>query len=250
MAQYVPLDPQQHKALRVKSHSGFAFAQTQNHCALNVHEFGAAASSFPVMYMKDPQQGQFRAVALFGLVAGNNLYCAGDDWLGVYVPDTFGRRPFDLGPDPEQEKTLTLNIDQQSDYLSETEGEALYAADEPTQFLQRVQQKMAEYYQQEKLSHEFLKLLLDNKLLKEMALLIDFADGKKNRVVGLYTIDEEALRQLDDETVLALNQRNFLMPMYAMLNSLIQINRLIKLHNNSAQPKILAVNMRSEQGEM
>lgn len=250
MSNYVLLDQTKHQDLKIKSHTNYAFAQNQHHSSVVVHEFAAAASSFPIVYMKDTQTGQFRAVAMFSLVSGKNLFFSDTEWLGVYVPSAFLRHPFELGPDPAQEKTLTLYLDEQSDYITADEGEALYQDKEPSQFLQSVQNKMAEYYQQESLSHQFTQKLLSLNLLKEIELLIDFADGKKSRVKGIYTIDEEALRALDDETILALNKQNFLLPIHAMLSSLTQINRLIKLHNNSAEPKILGVQMRVDAEEV
>lgn len=244
MSKYVLLDPAKHQDVKIKSHNNFAFSEHQHHASLVVHEFGAAASSFPVVYMKDPQQGQFRAVAMLSLLAGENLFFGKQEWQGVHVPYAFLRHPFELGPDPTQDKTLTIYIDEQSDYLSESDGEALYQQGEASQSLQKIQSTMAEYYQQEQLTHQFTQQLLDGNLLKEIEFVMGFADGKKTRVKGIYTIDEEALRQLDDAAILQFNKQNFLLPMHSILSSLIQVNRLIKLHNQRAENKILGVQMR------
>ncbi|MFQ3236983.1 MAG: hypothetical protein ACI9C4_002558 [Paraglaciecola sp.] len=244
MSHYVLLDPVKHQDIKIKPHDDFAFTQKQHQVSLAVHEFGAAASSFPVVYMKDPEQGQFRAVAMLGLVAGENVFLSEQEWLAIYIPSTLLRKPFELGPDPSQDKTLTIYIDEQSDYISQTEGEALYQNSEPSQFLLQVQSKMAEYYQQEQLTHQFTQQLLQHNLLKEIELVIEFADGKKTRAKGIYTIDEEGLRKLSGPLILELHENNFLLPIHGMLSSLIQINRLIKLHNNRSENKILGVQMR------
>jgi hypothetical protein len=250
MPQYVLLDPTKHQTVKIKKHADFAFAQKQHHSALVVHEFASAASSFPIVLMKDNETGQFRSVAMFSLISGENSFYNKDEWQGVHVPYAFLRHPFELGPDPEQDKTLTLYLDEKSEYLSDTHGEALYADNQASLFLQSVQSKMAEYYQQERLSHDFIQCLLGLNLLKEIELLVDYSDSKKNRIKGIYTIDEEALRQLSDESVLALNKQNYLLPIHAMLSSLSQINRLIKLHNKHAEPKINGVQMRVNAEEM
>lgn len=244
MSNYVLLDPAQHQDIKIKPHSNFAFSEHQHHASLVVHEFGAAASSFPVVYMKEPTQGQFRAVAMLSLVAGANPFFTEQEWLAVHVPSAFLRKPFEFGPDPVQEKTLTIYIDEQSDYLSQSEGEALYQNGEPSQFLLQIQQKMAEYYQQEQLTHQFTQQLLKLNLLKEIELMMEFSDGKKTQVKGIYTIDEEALRQLPEADILDLNKKNFLLPIHAILSSLIQVNRLIKQHNYRSESKILGVQMR------
>lgn len=244
MSNYVLLDPATHQDIKIKPHNNFAFSKHQHHASLVVHEFGAAASSFPVVYMKEPTQGQFRAVALLSLLAGDNVFFTEQEWLAVHVPSAFLRKPFELGPDPTQDKTLTIYIDEQSDYISQTEGEALYQNGEATKFLQQIQSKMGEYYQQEQLTHQFTQKLLALNLLKEIELTIDFKDGKKTRVKGIYTVDEEALRQLPESTVLELNNHNFLLPIHAILSSLIQINRLIKQHNYRLENTISGVQMR------
>lgn len=244
MSNYVLLDPAKHQDLKIKSHSNFAFSQHQHQVSLVVHEFGAAASSFPVVYMKEPQQGQFRAVGMLSLIAGENHFYNEKEWQGVHLPYAFLRKPFELGPDPNQEKTLTLYIDEESDYVNKVEGEALFQKGEASQFLQQIQSKMAEYYQQEQLTHQLTQRLLELNLLKEIELLIEFIDGKKTAIKGIYTVNEEVLRQLDDTRVLQLNKDNFLLPIHAMSLSLIQVNRLIKQHNKHSENKILGVQMR------
>jgi hypothetical protein len=211
--------------------------------ALTVNEFGHASSSYPIVFMKDPKQGQFRAVAMLGLMPGKNLFYSEQEWLGIHVPDAILRAPFELGPDPTQDKTLTLYIDEQSEYVSIEQGEALFDGQEPTQFLYQVQQKVADYYQNELATQQFTQQLIEHKLLHEIDLLVAFDDGKKNRFKGMYTINEEALRELSDDTVLAFSKLNYLMPVHAMLASLNNLNRLMKLHNKSFQPKISGIQM-------
>jgi len=249
MSNYVLLDPEKHQDIKIKPHSNFAFSKNQHHASLVVHEFGAAASSFPVVYMKEPTQGQFRAVGLLGLVAGHNVFFTEQEWLAVHVPSAFLRAPFELGPDPEKDKTLTIYINEQSDYVNNSQGEALFQNGEPSQFLHQVQDKMSEYYQQEQVSHEFTQKLLFLSLLKEIELIINFSDGKKTRVKGIYTIDEEALRKLPDTDIVELNKQNYLLPIHAMLSSLVQVNRLIKHHNHCSENTILGVQMRANAGE-
>lgn len=244
MSNFVLLDPAVHQDIKIKAHSNFAFSKNQNLVSLVVHEFGAAASSFPVVYLKEPQQGQFRAVAMLSLITGENHFYSEQEWQAVHLPYAFMRTPFELGPDPKQEKTLSLYIDEQSDYVNDLEGEVLYLDGEPSQFLQQVQSKMAEYYQQEQLTHQFTQQLLKHNLLKEIELLIEFVDGKKTGIKDIYTIDEEVLRQLDDTTILELNKDNFLLPIHGISSSIIQVNRLIKQHNNRSENKILGVQMR------
>jgi hypothetical protein len=250
MSQFVLLDPKQHQNIRINAHDKFIHTANHHQAALTVNEFGHASTSYPVVFMKDPKRGQFRATAMLGLMPGKNLFYSEQEWHGTHIPDAILRTPFELGPDPAQDKTLTLYIDEQSEYVSSEEGDALFEGEEPTQLLRQVQQKISDYYQNELATQQFLQLLIEHKLLHEIDLLVAFEDGKKNRFKGTYTINEEALRDLNDETVLAFNKQNYLLPVHAMLTSLSNFNRLIKLHNNSERPKITGIQMQVPQEEI
>lgn len=250
MPQYALLSPEQHNELKIQPKCNFSYAAKQHQAPLTANEFGFAASSFPVVFMKDPVQGQFRPVVLFALVAGHNLFVKDNEWLGTFVPSAMLRQPFELGPDPQQEKSLTLYIDEKSGYVSDTQGEPLYEQGQPTQYLLQVQKNIADYYQNELDTHDFTQHLLHYALLREMELLIDFNDDTKTRVKGLYTIDEEKLGKLPDTDVLALNRKNYLVPIHAMLTSIHQLNRLITLHNSCLQPTVRGVQMRTVTEEL
>lgn len=243
MPKYVLLDPKQHHRIKIVSHGNFSHTIEKHQVPLTVNEFGHASSSYPIVFMKDPKMGQFRSVAMLGVMQGKNLFYDDNEWLAIHVPDAILRAPFELGPAPNQDKTLTLYLDEQSDYVSEEQGEALFDEQQPTQFLNKVQQKFADYYQVELATQEFTKQLIKHRLLQEIDLLVTFDDGKKNRLKGLYTINEEVLRELSDDIVLAFNKLNYFLPIHAMLASLNNLNRLIKLHNKSFNPKISGIQM-------
>ena len=92
--------------------------------------------------------------------------------------------------------------------------------------------------------------MLENKLLKEIELMVAYQDDNIKRVKGLYTIDEEALSKLDSDTILSFFKRNLFIPIYAMLGSLTQFNRLMKLNNqNDTLRKITRLQMRTPEKE-
>jgi hypothetical protein len=79
--------------------------------------------------------------------------------------------------------------------------------------------------------------------------VVQYEDAGSIKIKGIYTINESALRLLSDVLVIDFNQRDYLMAIHAMLASLGQVNRLIKLHNGSEEPKIAGVQMRIDSGE-
>ena len=57
---------------------------------------------------------------------------------------------------------------------------------------------------------------------------------------GMHTIDETKLQQLSNDDLAALNKQGYLMPIHAMLMSIIQLNSLIQKHNNIESNKTIS----------
>lgn len=248
MTNLVPLNNVQHKGVKIVSRSNFSDVANKNSMSLTAEEIAAAASSFPTVLIKDANTATFHCVALFGFEAGQNLFCidGASRWEGLYIPMAIQRAPFSLGPDPEQDKTLMLYLDEGSEQISQHSGSALYEENGvETAFLKSVTKQMSDYFNAELVTQKFVSTLLEKDLVKEIELLIQFDSERTKRIKGLYTINEEKLNELDEETVVAFFKQNFFVPIYAMLNSITQLNRLFRLHNNVASEKILSLNMRA-----
>jgi len=252
MKNVVPLNKIKHHELSIAPRKSFSDVAKTNSIELTVDELSAAASSFPIAFIKDPNSGNFHCVALLAFEAGLNLYCAEnpEHWEGVYVPSAMRREPFSLGPDPDLDKNLIVYIDENSQQISKTEGNSLYDIEGgETGFLKSINKQLSDYYNAELQSQNFLATLLDNKLLKEIELLIKFESDRTKRIKGLYTINEELLRSLDNETIVTFFEQNFFVPIYSMLNSITQFNRLMRLHNKVSSERISNLNMRSVDGD-
>ena len=165
---------------------------------------------------------------------------------------TIGRNDvtFSIGPAGEEDNTPTMHIHEASQLVSETEGRALFDSEGETAFLKSMQTKLSEHYQNQVFTRDFINLLLEHNLLKEIELIVTYQDEKLRRVKGLYTINEEELAKLDQDTVMSFFKRNLFVPIYAMLSSLTQFNRLMKLNNqNEALAKITRLQMRTPDAE-
>jgi hypothetical protein len=166
MSNYVLLDAAKLQKKKLLPHTNFNHSAEQHHVPLTINEFAQASTSFPVVFMKDPQEGKFHAAALLGLIAGKNLHFTQSDWLATYVPASILRAPFELGPDLQNDKTLTLYVDQDSQYISENEGQTLFDGENPSQSLLQVQKVFADYFKDEIATQKFIAQLLKYNLLK------------------------------------------------------------------------------------
>lgn len=249
MPNYVLLDAAKHQKKKLLPHTNFNHSAQQHHAPLTIDEFVQASSSFPVVFMKDPQEGKLHATALLGIIAGKNLHFTQSDWLATYVPASLLRTPFELGPDLQNDKTLTLYVDEDSEYLSEDEGQALFDGQNQTQSLLQVQKVFANYFKNEIETQKFIAQLLKYNLLTEIELVVQYENSSSIKIKGIYTINQSALGLLSDALVIDFNKKDYLTAIHAMLASLGQVNRLIKLHNSSEEQKIAGVQMRIDSGE-
>ncbi|WP_395339130.1 SapC family protein [Ningiella sp. W23] len=243
----VLLSSEAHKATKVAQREDFADFSDENLLSITIDEFAHAASSFPLVFIKNGNTGEFHSCALTGFEAGNNVYCATDNtqWEGIYVPKVIRRVPFSLGLDPNADKSLTVYVDENSSALSTEHGQALFDEQgEETAFLKSVKQELVHFYNAELASQAFIKTLLDNKLLKEIEVIMQFDSSRSKRIKGLYTIEEEQLAALDESTIASFFKQQYFAPIYTMLASITQLNRMLRLHNQCMPEKITSLNMR------
>jgi hypothetical protein len=72
-----------------------------------------------------------------------------------------------------------------------------------------------------------------------------FESQSKQKLAGIYVIDEVKLQQLSGEQLQELNVKGFLAPLYTMLSSLNQFNTLIR-SNNELDPDNKIVRLKME----
>ncbi|WP_100657627.1 SapC family protein [Alteromonas flava] len=250
MSKTTPLNAESHAKTKVKPREDFLDVNNQNFISLTADEFSSAASSFPIMLIKNGQNGQFHAIALTAFEEGQNLFCgqAGQQWEGVYIPKAMQRVPFVLGPDPDKENSVTTHLIDENPRVNEQDGQALFdESGQATGFLQGVEKQLADFYHMERATQQFIKALLTHNLLKEYEVLVRFASDRTKRIKGFYNIDEERLNSLSVEVAADFFKQGFFAPIYAMLSSVTQFNRLLRLQNNQSDDSIVQLNMRAAQ---
>lgn len=242
---YIPLDKDQHSALKVNLQHNFNFAKDTHLAATTIREFAGIASCMPIVFVKEPQQGSLHTIAMFGFEQGTNLFFKEDKWLAHVMPLSIQRYPFDVRPDGDK---LGVYIDEKADVVGE-EGEALFTeAGEPSEFLKSRHQMLGDIANSEIMTQKFIKELQALNLLDEVQLTIQYASGQKRNVTGLTIINEQRLNELSDEQTLEMKKAGYLGAAYAMLLSLGQLNRLVQLSTNSEQP-IVNIQLGAPQAE-
>ena len=86
------------------------------------------------------------------------------------------------------------------------------------------------------LTQRFIQKVVELELLDAIQIRLTYKDGQQRNVTGMYSINEKRLMELPEEKVLELHKQGFLGALYAVMMSLGQLNRLVELSNDTANP--------------
>jgi hypothetical protein len=230
----VPVNIERHAKKKIKQVEGFDFAAGFHIASVMMHEFARAAAIYPIVFIEDKQQDEFRPVVLLGLDANENLFVGpGGKWQASYVPAIIRRYPFALAR-TDKEGQFTVCIDEGSALVSEEEGNAMFDdKGAPTQVIDNVKRYLGELQQMEVISQAFCKFLSEHNMFTPLNMRVRDNDRIKN-ITGCYVINEERLNNLSDELFKEMRDKRYLPAIYAQLISLAQIDRLVMLKDERA----------------
>jgi len=227
--QLVPVNKARHANKKIKQVKGFGFAAPFHIASVMVHEFTRASAIYPLVFLEDKIQDQFRPVALLGFNEGENLFIgAGGKWEASYIPAIIRRYPFALAQTDQQDQ-FTVCLDEGSDLVSEIDGVPLFTANgEPSEAIENVKRYLGELQQMDALTREFCKYFAEHNLFTPLNMRVRQGENAKN-INGCWVINEERLNTLSNELFLDMRQKHYLPAVYAHLMSLAQVERLMTL---------------------
>jgi hypothetical protein len=228
---HVVLNKDVHGSKRIKPLSSFDFLAKFPVVEVVMGEFSAAASVYPIFFVE--REGSYAPIALLSLIDGQNMFVEPDGrWSGLYMPAAFRRYPFTIGPgEVNGQAGPALLIDEDS--LSDSEGEAIFAADgqeEAATPLGRVLRLIAETDRSHAQTRALIAELKEVDVIRQADLSVNL-DGQKHNIAGLYGVDEERLRGLSDEVFLKLRHSGALTLAHIQMQSVGQVQRLVQRHN-------------------
>lgn len=229
---FVPLDKATHKSTKVATQLNFMFAKTAHISAATINEFAQLASAMPLFLIKNPSDS-YSAIAMLGFEQEQNLFLLGERWEAAHVPMNIQRYPFDIRPNGDK---LGVYIDENSDLVGDVDGEPLFVGEEPSEYLKSRQQFLANLANSEMMTKTFIDKLVALDLVEEVQILLQYKDGAKRNVTGVFGINERKLLDLNAEQVADFHKNGLLGAAYAMMLSAGQLSRLVELSNQTANP--------------
>jgi hypothetical protein len=212
----VPINNATHRTLKILESQGFPHARNQHMAILAACEIMSSSINYPVVFTKHPETGRFLCLALFGLESGENLFFDKDSWNATYIPMNITRAPFAMVESGKGDDTMLICIDEDSPYISETEGAALFdKGGNQTEFLDNVVSSLSDMKSNERHTQLFTEKLVDMRLLVPIS-----------------------------EQLLDLYKADYLGPIYSLINSLELLNRLVVLRNMTSNKSITNIQLK------
>jgi hypothetical protein len=227
----VALNRERHQKLRMEPAAGhFAFAARTNAVLLASTEMAEAARDYPIVFL-GPEGGPYALAALVGLRNDENLLVDKEGrWdAGTYIPAFARRYPFVLA-EGDDKSVLTVCVDETYSGLNEQRGEALFDEDgKESPYLKRVLDFLRAFHADMTRTRDFASRLHELGLLASKVITIEQQrEGKAERqqLEGLWVVDEEKLRGIDDARIVEVFRNGYMGWVYAHLLSLGNVRRL------------------------
>ncbi|TAL86655.1 MAG: multidrug transporter [Rhodanobacter sp.] len=231
----VPLNREQHKDLHLKAVPHVKFAMNAHSVPLTGAEFSIAARDLLIVFA-GTDAADAGPVALLGLRENENLHVDADGhWAPhTYVPAFVRRYPFILAEKPvgEEGDDLTVFLDEQYEGFDQNEGERLFKEDgTDTEMLTNAVNFLGEFQQNVARTRWFMQQLNKHDLLEPRNVQLkkepkDGTEGKSINLNGLFVVNEDKLRALDEKTAHEFAREGMYGWIYAHLLSLSNIDRL------------------------
>ncbi len=219
MPQYELLDPQKHAHLRLRA------GERKPHFArIVLSEFTLAAASCPIMLTKDPETGDFLAIAVLSLKPGETPLKSTEE-RGGFNPLSWQCHGFYTSDD-------RIVIDRDNPRFSETEGEPLFTGSlQPDDCLRQVQIGLGRLHAGDDATRAFIASLTELNLIEPVDVSLKFDDGEHLTLKGLYSVSLDALREIEDAVAIHLFRAGYLELAHVMAASLKQLGVLAYLRN-------------------
>ncbi len=224
-----------HRDVRIITDRSAEYGDNVMFVMTSTFEFRSVQAFYPILFHRD-ERGEIYPVALFGFEPGENLFLDETGWHARYVPAMIRRQPFLIAFEAEQgqggERRRMLSLDMDSPRVSKERGEPLFGPlGARTPFLEEMATLLETLYHGAELNKKFVEALQEHGLIESVTFDIALDDGSRAQMLGFYAIDEEKVRELSDQALGQLSRNGFLMPLFMMLASTMNVRTLLDLKN-------------------
>ncbi|MFK7828839.1 MAG: SapC family protein [Congregibacter sp.] len=241
MARYEMLNNIEHRDVRIRTKRSAETGDAVQYVVTFPLELRRAQAHYPIFFQKDANTGKFYPIILLGFEEGENLYLGPDGWDPLYVPMSVLRGPFLIGyqANPEhvdgRQAVITIDMDSPLITMSREEGTPVFLEHGGSApYLENLTQLLEDIQLGLEMNVGLVDALVDQDLIESVTMGITLNDGAERQLLGLYTINEDRLNELDGEAVAALHKDGHLQSIFMIMASHAQFNALVDRRNAKA----------------
>ena len=224
----------QHRSVAVDTRARPEYGDTVNRAVALSAEFNELHREFPLLLRKTNEEPGFVAHAILGFEKDENLFVEGDRWISTFVPATLARGPFSLGYIRGEDGGNTpagmkVMIDEQHPRLRADGQPVFLPLGGETPYLQGIKRVLQIVDAGLRVDRLLYRELVAMDLLEEVKIQISVFAELRYDFAGYYSINQEKLAALNAEQLLRLHRLGLLGPVYFLISSLGNFQRLVNL---------------------
>ncbi len=236
MANFALLNNVDHENTRVLTGHSAEYGDNVMYALTFPGEFRDVQAWYPILFQRDLDD-TFFPLALFGFQKQENLFLDETGWNAGYIPAMIRREPFMIGYQESREggdaeKIRVMSLDMDNPRVNTETGERLF---QPlggrTPFLEDMADLLEGIYLGLEHSQAFTAALVEHDLLESVTIDIMLKDESQNQLLGFYTINEDKVQALPGDVLESFSKQGFLMPIFMVLASMSNMQRLIEVKN-------------------
>ena len=237
MANFQLLSNIDHKDLKINTSRSAELGDNLWYAVTFPAEFRNLQRYYPIFFIKNPNDGEFEAVAMFGVEDGENLFLDENGWNASYIPLNIMRQPFLIGFQDKETGSKTIRepvitVDLDNPRVNLEEGEPVFLEHGGSSgYLEQVNSILKVLYKGITSSKSFFEALTNLDLIESFVLDVQLDDGSEHRLAGFYTINEDVLKELNGEQLDMLNREGYLEAIYMVIASMSKLSDLLEIKN-------------------
>ena len=228
------LTSDQHRSVAVDTRARPEYGDVVNRAVALSAEFNELHREYPLLLRKTNEAPGFVAHAILGFEKDENLFVEGDRWISTFVPATLARGPFSLGyirgEDGDAAPAgVKIMIDEQHPRLR-AEGQPVFLPlGGETPYLEGIKRVLQTVDAGLRADRQLYRELVAMDLLEEVKIQISVFPELRYDFSGYHTINQEKLAALNAEQLLGLHRLGLLGPVYFLISSLGNFQKLVNL---------------------
>ena len=228
------LTSDQHRAVAVDTRARPEYGDMVNRAVALSAEFNELHREFPLLLRKTNEEPGFIAHAILGFEKDENLFVEGDRWTSTYVPATLARGPFSLGYIRSEEGSdkpadLKVMIDDQHPRLRADGQPVFLPLGGESPYLEGIKRVLQTVDAGLRVDRVLYRELVAMELLEQVNIQITVFAELRYDFSGYHTINQQKLAALNGEQLLRLHRQGLLGPVYFLISSLGNFQKLVNL---------------------